>query len=67
MWALAVAPNFFVFIIWVLGYRFDNLMLLPDKGASWYYWKLPQKEFMPLFTAWAFYFLHQITVMRLKK
>lgn len=36
--------------------------LLPDKGASWYYWKLPTKETIPRLTAWIFYLSHQLTV-----
>ncbi|WP_212696004.1 hypothetical protein [Vallitalea pronyensis] len=52
----------FVAVIGVLGYRFDSIELLPDQGASWYYWKLPNKEFWPRLTAWAFYIIHQLLV-----
>ncbi|MBU2864961.1 hypothetical protein KO489_13965 [Reinekea forsetii] len=33
--------------------------LLPDAGASWYYWKLPNPDFMSRFTSWGGYILHQ--------
>jgi hypothetical protein len=51
-----------VFLIWLLGPLLDSVKLLPDQGASWYYWKLPTKEFLPRFTAWFFYLLHQVVV-----
>ncbi|WP_411743964.1 hypothetical protein [Reinekea sp.] len=34
--------------------------LLPDAGAAWYYWKLPNPDFMSRFTAWGGYILHQV-------
>ncbi len=52
----------FVGLIGLLGYRFDSVELLPDQGASWYYWKLPKREFWPMLTAWSFYSLHQLLV-----
>jgi hypothetical protein len=33
---------------------------LPDIGASWYYWKLPQPTLWGRITAWGFYALHQV-------
>jgi len=36
--------------------------LLPDQGASWYYWKLPHPEFWATVTMWAFYAAHQTLV-----
>jgi hypothetical protein len=33
--------------------------LLPDTGATWYYWKLPDATFMSRLTAWLGYFFHQ--------
>lgn len=33
--------------------------LLPDTGAAWYYWKLPETTFWTHFTAWSGYLLHQ--------
>lgn len=53
---------FIVLVTYLLGGLFDKIVLLPDQGASWYYWKLPTKEFLPRLTAWTFYLLHQIFV-----
>ena len=36
--------------------------LLPDSGAAWYYWKLPQPELWATITMWVLYLAHQITV-----
>ncbi len=33
--------------------------LLPDTGAAWYYWKLPQPELWASITMWVFYLSHQ--------
>lgn len=41
---------------------FIEVNLLPDEGASWYYWKLPTKETIPRLTAWTFYIFHQVAV-----
>lgn len=47
-------------LIWALDYRFDDLVLLPDQGASWYYWKLPEPTAITRATAWLGYTLHQL-------
>ncbi|HML69263.1 MAG TPA: hypothetical protein PKA81_12835 [Clostridia bacterium] len=36
--------------------------LLPDSGASWYYWKLPKPELLASISMWVLYLGHQITV-----
>lgn len=36
--------------------------LLPDAGAAWYYWKLPEPEFWARLTAWAGYLTHQFFI-----
>ena len=41
--------------------RFQST-LLPDTGAAWYYWKLPQVELWATITMWAGYLIHQILV-----
>ena len=52
----------FTGLIWWLGPRLDTIALLPDQGASWYYWKLPNPTFWSRVTAWGFYLLHQFTL-----
>ncbi|MFN2153242.1 MAG: hypothetical protein ACK2T5_16685, partial [Anaerolineales bacterium] len=46
--------------IWALNPLLANIELLPDQGMSWYYWKLPEPTFWSRFSAWGFYFMHQI-------
>lgn len=48
-------------IAWA-GQFLDRSTLLPDQGASWYYWKLPEPTFWTRATAWGFYLLHQVTL-----
>lgn len=36
--------------------------LLPDSGASWYYWKLPRPELLATISMWVLYLGHQITI-----
>jgi hypothetical protein len=50
----------FVALIWWAGPRLDAIELLPDQGASWYYWKLPEPTFWSRATAWGFYLVHQL-------
>ncbi len=33
---------------------------MPDTGAAWYYWRLPEPTFWSRFTAWGFYIAHQV-------
>lgn len=47
-------------LIWLLGSRLDSVALLPDQGASWYFWKLPEPTFWTRLTAWGFYLAHQL-------
>ena len=35
---------------------------LPDTGASWYYWKLPEATPLGRATAWGGYLLHQVAI-----
>ena len=50
----------FTLLIWWAGDRLASIRLLPDRGASWYYWKLPQPTIWSRATAWGFYTLHQL-------
>jgi hypothetical protein len=55
----------FTALIWALGGRLDSVRLLPDQGAAWYYWKLPNPTFWSHATAWSFYLLHQVAIWTL--
>lgn len=63
--ALSIAVSFaFVVLSYFLSLtlgRFQST-LLPDTGADWYYWKLPNAELWATITMWTFYALHQLFV-----
>ncbi|TDQ42806.1 hypothetical protein [Aureibacillus halotolerans] len=65
VWALCggIAFSFvFTYVIWLLGPRLESIELLPDQGATWYYWKLPNPTFWSQFSAWSLYTLHQVSM-----
>ncbi|MFJ6674728.1 hypothetical protein ACIQMJ_26825 [Actinosynnema sp. NPDC091369] len=47
-------------LVWLLGQRLHGIALLPDQGASWYYWKLPDPTFWTRASAWVGYAAHQV-------
>ena len=51
----------FTAVVWWLGGRLDAIPHLPDTGASWYYWKLPEPTFWSRATSWGFYLAHQVS------
>jgi hypothetical protein len=51
-------------IAWA-GQFLDHSTFLPDQGAAWYFWKLPNPTFWTHATAWLFYIAHQATVWAL--
>jgi hypothetical protein len=51
-------------IAWA-GARLDAIELLPDTGAAWYYWKLPEPTYWSRATAWTFYLAHQLALFGL--
>ena len=48
------------FAILLLNPILRQIELLPDQGAAWYYWKLPEPDFWSRATAWGFYIAHQL-------
>ena len=40
----------------------DNVWFLPDQGASWYYWKLPDPSATTRIVAWGSYLAHQLAI-----
>ncbi|WP_228004270.1 hypothetical protein [Amycolatopsis sp. YIM 10] len=46
-------------LVWLFG-RGLGVTLLPDQGASWYYWKLPDPTFWTRASAWLGYAAHQL-------
>jgi hypothetical protein len=62
LWGGILFSLAFTGLIWWAGGRLDSIRLLPDQGASWYYWKLPDPTFWTRATAWGFYLAHQIVI-----
>lgn len=54
----------FTALIWAAGgwLADTRAQLLPDTGASWYYWKLPEPTFWSRASAWGLYALHQVAL-----
>jgi len=48
-------------IAWA-GQFLDTSNFLPDQGADWYFWRLPNPTFWTHATAWGLYLLHQLTL-----
>jgi len=62
LWAGIIFSFAFTGLIWVLGPYLPPIDFLPDSGASWYYWKLPEPTFWSRATAWGGYLLHQVAL-----
>jgi hypothetical protein len=59
VWGVA-ASALLTGLVWVLGQRLHGVELLPDQGASWYYWKLPDPTVWTRASAWVGYAAHQL-------
>lgn len=59
VWGIAASFLFtgLIFVLRPLGIQID---FLPDTGASWYYWQLPEDTTIARVTAWAGYIGHQV-------
>ncbi len=57
-----VASLAFTALIWVLNPLLADVVLLPDQGAAWYYWKLPEPTWITRVSAWLPYLLHQAAI-----
>jgi hypothetical protein len=62
LWVGIIFSFAFTGLIWVLGPYLPPIDFLPDSGASWYYWKLPEPTFWSRATAWGGYMLHQVAL-----
>jgi hypothetical protein len=62
LWGGIAFSLVFTALIWWAGARLDSISLLPDQGASWYYWKLPSPTFLTRATAWGLYLAHQVSI-----
>ncbi|MCX6049591.1 MAG: hypothetical protein NT075_31205 [Chloroflexi bacterium] len=62
LWAGIIFSLLFTGLIWGLSGRLAQIPHLPDRGAAWYYWQLPQRTFWGEVTAWGFYLAHQVAI-----
>jgi len=61
-WKIAVLFSIlFAGLIWIIGPNLNRYLitLLPDQGASWYYWKLPERNQTSMLIVWTLYLIHQ--------
>ena len=61
LWGLG-ATFLLTLIIWGTAPLLKDVPHLNDAGASWYWWQLPERTAMGVFSAWFFYGLHQISI-----
>jgi hypothetical protein len=62
-WKIAILVSIaFAGLIWIIGPNLNKYIdiLLPDQGAAWYYWKLPERSQNSMLIVWTLYLLHQI-------
>ena len=61
LWAGVLFSALFSGLIWSLGPWLNDVRatLLPDSGASWYYWRLPVETMGAKLSAWGLYLTHQ--------
>ena len=62
LWLGILASLLLTAAIWGLGRRLESVPHLPDTGASWYYWRLPEPTVWGRATAWGLYALHQVAL-----
>lgn len=62
LWGGILFSLAFTALIYWAGQFLDRSTLLPDQGASWYFWKLPNPTFWTRATAWGLYLAHQVTL-----
>lgn len=59
LWGGIVFSAAFTWVIWAVSDRLMEINHLPDQGASWYYWILPEPTFGTRAVAWGLYAAHQ--------
>ena len=61
LWGIG-ATLLLTLLIWAMAPLLKDVPHLVDRGASWYWWQLPERTAMGVFSAWFFYGLHQIAI-----
>ncbi len=64
MWLGVGFAFVFTAIIYIASPSLDGFraILLPDQGASWYYWKLPEPTVITRLSVWGMYLAHQFAL-----
>ena len=62
LWGGIIFSLLFTGLMWWLGPRLEAFPKLPDQGATWYYWKLPEPSTWARITAWGFYLAQNISI-----
>lgn len=62
LWGGIVFSFAFTALIWFLGPYLPQVNFLPDVGAAWYYWQLPDPTFWSRASVWTLYLAHQVTI-----
>jgi hypothetical protein len=62
LWVGIIFSFAFTGLIWLLGPYLPEIDFLPDTGAAWYFWQLPEPTFWSRATAWGGYILHQVAI-----
>lgn len=65
LWGGILFSILFTALIAWAGQRLETVELLPDFGAAWYYWRLPNPTLWTRLTAWGFYLAHQLAAFSL--
>jgi len=60
LWGGVAASAVLTFLVWLGGFGVADQYLLPDQGASWYRWKLPDPTVWTRLSAWSGYVAHQL-------
>jgi len=63
LWIVSILfAGVFSIIIWIVGPLLDRFYLGIDQGAAWYYWQLPNPDFIGQVVVWGLYIAHQVSV-----
>jgi hypothetical protein len=60
-----IASAALTILVWLTGFAVADQPLLPDQGASWYRWKLPDPTVWTRLSAWTGYAAHQLVAWAL--
>ncbi len=65
LWAGILFRLLFTGLIYIARPYLPQIDFLPDQGASWYVWKLPEPTFWSRASAWILYVAHQVSIWAL--